>query len=218
MEPFTNIRMIVPSTLFFGSLLYVAWFGGHICYADLENIEAGTFAAIGGVVAGLLIPVGFFIDGIRVLLLVKLLWGSLANDPYEAKLSEAGWKRVTDSLGLSPMSKRSAKTERGWAALTFCRLKLDEKINRVLEQRFQVANTYANCIVALILSWLIAWFLLDMYPPCNWFVVAGTTTFISILMFWRVWLDLMSILEFSTLDIDDRKPPRRREPVSSAAP
>src|SRR5256885_2389590 len=154
MDQFRNLRFVVAPTIFLGSLLIGAWYDRSIL-EYFRCLTAPQVTAIGIVVAAAIVPLGFVIGSVEILIL-NLLW-CCARDHFQASVRSEAWDQVWKSFGkIAPrLSGRSfkARLDKLAGASIFVRISIEPKMEEFLDRRSQAFHTSANSCVAVLLSW-----------------------------------------------------------------
>jgi hypothetical protein len=203
MDAFLNIRIILAPSLFFGSLLVAALLGDPQFICTIKNLQPQAVAAIVSIVAGALLPLGYVIGGLTRLILY-LLWVPL-KDPYEASLSNTAWEYIWRWLGINPQRGWKNKASRLWAASTFVRVGLDKSLFELIDRYGLISKAYASCVIALLLSGIIAHFFLGIHLTCKWYLLSGLAAIICLLMALKTRCDSIGILEFLSQELNGRR-------------
>jgi len=202
MDVFLNIRIILPPSLFFASLLVAEFLGDPSLSITIKSLDAQQVAAYAGLIGGALLPLGFVFNGLTQLLLRCII---IRNDCFDSCLQNAAWERIFDRLRLSPRWGPKERDYRRWAAATYVRIKIAKNLFELIERRSAAINAYATAVIALSLSWVIAFYVLHIHMTCTWYLVAFLALGICLTMTIMLWKETMSLIEFLSHDFDDRK-------------
>jgi hypothetical protein len=203
MDQFRNLRFVVAPSLFLGGLLIGAWYDGSIV-VYFRSLTTAQVTAIGGVVAAAIVPVGFAIGSLTLLILYALWRLPWAKDHFQASMSEEAWERAWMSFGKNP-PRRETQLDKLAGAAIFVRVSIEPKVEEFLDRRSQAFHTSLNSCVALILSWCVGLYLIGLKPTYQWLITTDVAFLIFLVLAKLNWLELMKVLEFIAL-----LPPNRR--------
>jgi hypothetical protein len=187
------IRFAIPPFFLFASLLWGAHLGGcdlsFIFKLDVAKELLGLLAAA----AVAVVPIGFLIGTISVILLRLLAWITGAPT-YEAKLSDSTLDRIWRQLGSThPKDKKLTL----YASTTFDHELVDKGIHTWLLRRWNAFHLATHSIVALLLAHLFAPVFSIAQVWTWWVSTAGLIAilFVNALCSWR---ETMKMIEFQS--------------------
>jgi hypothetical protein len=193
MDQDRQIRFVIPPFFFLASLLW----GTHLGHRDLSAIlppemarnVLGLFAAA----AVVIVPMGFLISTLSVLLL-RLLAVIFRQPTYEAVLSDSTLGRIWDQL---QSTRQRDKQLALYAAATFDHELLAAGIHTWLLRRWNSFNLATHSIVALFLAHGVA--LIFSIPQVCWWWVSTLAVFVPLLITaCHAWRETMKMIEFQS--------------------
>src|SRR5713226_7517068 len=190
MDQDRQIRFAIPPFFLFASLLW----GAYLAHRDLSPIfKPETAKEVLGVLAAAavaIIPVGFLISTLSVMLL-RLLALIARTPTYEAVLEDSALEHIWSQLK-STQAKDKKLTL--YAAATFDHELLAEGIHTWLLRRWNSFNVATHSIVALFLAHAVARIFKISQVP-GWWV--STLVVVGVLFFaaFNAWRETMSMIE-----------------------
>lgn len=191
MDQDRQIRFVIPPFLLFASLLWGAHLGGRDLSPILKPEAAKDLLGVLAAAAASIIPVGFLIGTISVLVL-RGIARIARTQTYEAHLNDAALQMVWEQVRPGESRDRKATL---YAVATFDHELLAPGTHGWIVRRWNAFYVSTNSCVALLLAHALA------VPVCvaqtwRW----GTSTAVVVVMLavhaFNAWHDTMAMLEF----------------------
>lgn len=193
MDQDRQIRFAIPPFFLFASLLW----GAYLSHRDLSLIfKPETAKEVLGVLAAAavaIIPMGFLISTLSVMLL-RLLALIARTPTYEAELEDSTLERIWSQLK-SAHAKDKKMTL--YAATTFDHELLSAGIHTWLLRRWNAFNISTNSIVALLLAHVLAP-IFSIPQVCTWWVSTVVLVVVLSVNALCAWRETMRMIEFQS--------------------
>ena len=193
MDQDRQIRFVIPPFFLFASLLWGAYLGG-VDLSPLFKPETGKeVLGLLAAVAVAIVPIGFLIGTLSVLLLRMLVTIS-RNATYEAVLGDPTLERIWTQL--QSTQNRNKKLTL-YAAATFDHEFMAPGIHTWLMRRWNSFNVASHSVVALVLAHAMAP-IFSIPQVCAWwistFVLLGLLVFTAL----NAWRETMAMIDFQS--------------------
>jgi hypothetical protein len=197
MDQDRQIRLLIPPFFLFASLLWGAHLGGMSVTAYFKPESAKELLGLLAATAVVLVPIGFMIGVISVLLLALVGLFSQSTT-YEARMSSATLERIWNQLQLI----HKAEKEPDWklslyAGTTFDHELLSDGVHTWLLRRWNSFNVAVNSIVALFLAHLVG-YVFSLPQTCRWWITTVVAAILLGMFALKAWREVMAMIDFQS--------------------
>ena len=190
METVRNFRILFPPSVLLGMVLLAEWLNGCLWVELAELGEKNLLTAVAGVVAAALIPVGFAIGGIT-LLIQWFVFCLFFRKDYQLVLKMESVERLWPLVKLPRIPDKDSAL---YGAQVFSH-QLDEWLVAYMDRLWDTANGYAGALLALFIA--LGWFWAADRPWNSvWGIVALVLAVIFVLIIWRARREIARIVNF----------------------